>query len=185
MVHHASSDSITPLPSAVLSSLYPDCLVRLQEKVPADHPQTLKTKTVETNPASPPASIGMMGENRKGIIIAVDYPDAATIRENELAFLLNILNACRLGLRDVLIVNLHGVPMTDRQQIHRKYPAEILIMFGLTPADLSLPVRFPEYQRQSFDGVQYLAAHPLERLEQDPQGKKQLWACLKALFLNG
>jgi hypothetical protein len=174
-----------PLPSLVLSSLYPDCLVSVQETAPAARPQTPEIKTEEPVRQHQPASVGMMGENRKGIVIAVDYPDAATIRENELAFLLNILNACRLGLRDVLIINLHGKPAPDRQQIHKTYPAGILIMFGLTPADLSLPVRFPEYQRQSFDGVQYLAAPSLERLEQDPQGKKQLWACLKAMFLNG
>lgn len=185
MADHASYDSEKTLPSVVLSSLYPDCLVRLDDMVSAQKPHAVETAAAPAVHTTKPASIAMMGENRKGIIIAVNYADAATIRENELAFLLNILNACRLGLRDVLIVNLHGIEASVRQQIHKTYPASIVIMFGLTPAELSLPVRFPEYQRQSFDGVQYLAAPPLHGLEQDAQGKKQLWACLKAMFLNG
>lgn len=125
-----------------------------------------------------------LGENRKGIIIGVDYADAATIRENELTFLLNILNACKLGLRDVVILNLHGLPASSKQQCCKMYPASVFLMFGISAADLSLPVRFPDYQRQTFDGVQYLSAPPLSALEHDPLAKKQLWACLKAMFLN-
>lgn len=176
--------TVPTLSAVILSDLYPDTLVRLSEEVlstPA-HPASVEVKQspglTETQPSS-------LGENRKGIIIAVDYPDAATIRESDLTFLLNILNACKLGLRDVVILNLHGLPDASKQQLHKKYPATVFMMFGMTAADISLPVRFPDYQRQTFDGIHYLSAPALTRLEQDAQGKKQLWACLKALFLKG
>jgi DNA polymerase III psi subunit len=143
-----------------------------------DHVKT----TIASSAAPAPSSLG---ENRKGVIIGVDYADAATIRENELTFLLNILNACKLGLRDVVILNLHGLPASSKQQICKMYQASVFLMFGLSAADLSLPVRFPDYQRQTFDGIQYLSAPPLSALEHDPLAKKQLWASLKAMFLNG
>jgi hypothetical protein len=174
---------IPQLSGTILSGLYPDSLV--------SHPETGKT------PESPQAPHGdqsaektesiapsFLGENRKGILIGVDYADAATIREVDLTFLLNILNACKLGLRDVMILNLHGLTPDARQHLHKTYPATVFLLFGLNPADLSLPIRFPDYQRQTFDGVQYLSSPPLYRLEQDAQGKKLLWAGLKAIFLN-
>ena len=175
--------TVPTLSAVILSDLYPDTLISLQEQVSSTpaHPTVEEKQNAgltETLPSS-------LGENRKGIIIAVDYPDAATIRESDLTFLLNILNACKLGLRDVVILNLHGLPDTSKQQLHKKYPATVFMMFGMTAADISLPVRFPDYQRQTFDGIQYLSAPALTRLEQDAQGKKQLWACLKAIFLNG
>lgn len=173
------------LPASILSELYPDSLIRL----PESGIQKPVAATVETG-EFPPAmdahtTASTLGENRKGIIIGVNYADAATIRENELTFLLNILNACKLGLRDVVIVNLNGLAATAKHQLHKTYPASVFLMFGLSAADLSLPVRFPEYQRQTFDGIQYLSAPPLSVLENDPLAKKQLWACLKAIFLNG
>ena len=176
---------VPSLPDSLLAALYPDTLVSLpQEKVPhsAVVSQTTTEKPVQNTQNS---ALSSLGENRKGIIIGVDYDDAATIRENDLTFLLNILNACKLGLRDVLILNLHGVPPDTRQHLHHTHPANVFLMFGLNAADLSLPVRFPDYQRQTFDGLTYLSAPPLHQLEQDAQGKKQLWACLKAIFLNG
>jgi hypothetical protein len=176
--------TIPALSAAILTDLYPDSLVRLPaQDIPV--PGTASSgneKPPQTDAAIIPSSLG---ENRKGIIIAVDYTDAATIRENDLTFLLNILNACKLGLRDVVIINLHGLPTEARQCIHKTFPATVFLMFGVNAADLSLPVRFPEYQRQAFDGIQYLSAPHLASLEQDAQSKKQLWACLKAIFLNG
>lgn len=176
--------TIPTLSADILCGLYPDTLVSLsvEDTQATDNPTTKHSEQSQRPVDAVPSSLG---ENRKGIIIAVDYPDAATIRENDLTFLLNILNACQLGLRDVVILNLHGLPDGAKQQLQKNYPASVFLMFGLTAADLSLPVRFPDYQRQHFDGIQYLSAPPLGRLEQDPQGKKQLWACLKAIFLNG
>jgi hypothetical protein len=178
-------DPAPRLPAAILSDLYPGNLVRLpEEETPPNKVRKQNGKTEAPQPSAT-AMPSSLGENRKGIIIGVDYADAATIRENELTFLLNILNACKLGLRDVVILNLHGWPATTKQEISKTFPATVFLMFGLSAADLSLPVRFPDYQRQTFDGIQYLSAPPLSVLEQDPQGKKQLWACLKAIFLNG
>jgi hypothetical protein len=183
-----SGSSLNPLipalPASILCELYPDSLIRLPA---AGMPQLIEAKPEDKNtppPTETAATPSSLGENRKGIIIGVAYADVATIRENELTFLLNILNACKLGLRDVVILNLHGIPTSTKQQLHKTYPASVFLMFGLSAADLSLPVRFPEYQRQVFDGIQYLAAPPLAALENDAIAKKQLWACLKALFLN-
>lgn len=176
--------TVPTLPASILSDLYPDTLISMQGEASSSpaHAATVEKKHIAGLTDTLPSSLG---ENRKGIIIAVDYPDAATIRESDLTFLLNILNACKLGLRDVVILNLHGLPDASKQQLQHKYPATVFMMFGMSAADISLPVRFPDYQRQTFDGIQYLSAPSLSRLEQDAQGKKQLWACLKAIFLNG
>ena len=175
---------IPRLSATILSGLFPNSLVSHPET--GKTPERLTPQQEDRSAGKPePVAPSSLGENRKGILIGVDYPDAATIREADLTFLLNILNACKLGLRDVMILNLHGLTADARQHLHKTYPATVFLMFGLNPADLSLPIRFPDYQRQTFDGVQYLSSPPLYRLEQDAQGKKLLWAGLKAIFLNG
>lgn len=183
MLNRPTNDTPPKLPASVLGALYQHCLVRLPAP-PADIERPTPAKATPNEAVAPLQVAHTLGDNQQGIILAVDYANAATILESDLTFLLNILNACRLGLRDVLITNLHGMTASERQRLIKTYQAATLIMFGLNPADMNLPIRFPEYQRQSFDGIQYLSAPALSRLEQDPAGKKQLWGCLKSMFLT-
>ncbi len=93
-----------------------------------------------------------------------------------------ILSACKLGPTQFFIC-------TDQEQLHSSFLAMVeaqqankVILFGLDPAHIGLPIHFPLFQIQSFQGVQYLHAPSLDALEIDKQMKMQLWQKLKQIF---
>ena len=132
-----------------------------------------------------PETHKFLGNNRRKITILVNAPDSAFLPDDQLAFLTKILEACRMNIGDVAIVNLASTPAvitTLRQQLT---PAFILL-FGLEPVALRLPINFPTFKIQEYDGCTYLAAPPLEQLVQPGEESKllksKLWVCLKTMF---
>lgn len=93
-----------------------------------------------------------------------------------------ILSACKLDPTQFFIC-------TDQEQLHSSFLAMVeaqqankVILFGIDPAHIGLPIHFPLFQIQSFHGVQYLHAPSLDALEIDKQMKLQLWQKLKQIF---
>lgn len=132
-----------------------------------------------------PGTYKFLGNNRRKITILVNAPDNAFLPDDQLAFLTKILEACRMNIGDVAIVNLASTPAvisTLRQQLT---PAFILL-FGLEPAALRLPINFPTFKIQEYDGCTYLAAPLLEQLvrpgEESKLLKSKLWVSLKTMF---
>lgn len=97
-------------------------------------------------------------------------------------FLEAILKACKLNIAEVAVLT-DKEPMTsDHKEINAHYGAENIILFGLSPSSIALPVYFPPFQVQSFQGTNYLHAPSLEAIEADKTLKVQLWQSLKQLF---
>jgi len=63
-----------------------------------------------------------------------------------------------------------------------KHQPQKIILFGVDPVVMGLPIHFPVFQIQSYQQVQYLHAPSLSELETDKQLKIQLWQKLKQLF---
>ena len=161
------------LPGLILKELYKHSLVDIGKQEPVE--QHSLSKNIISN---------TLGENKKNILILVDYADCATIREPDLLFLLNILNACRLSLKDVIILNIHQVEARDHHSLTSAWKPAVVILFGIDPSAISLPVHFPAHQIQGFAGIRFMHAPDLEKLGSDDAQKRKLWAALKQLFLN-
>lgn len=94
-----------------------------------------------------------------------------------------ILNACKI-VPDKLKVLSSFRHDADAHQLKELYQASFVILFGIEPGDIRLPVHFPYFQPQQHDGVTYLSSPGLADLENDKGAKKQLWESLrKALSL--
>ncbi len=126
-----------------------------------------------------------LGKNNKKISILVDSPDSAFLPDDQLNFLSKILEACRMNLGDVAIVNHHTTPIainTLRQQLQPQH----IILFGIEPTAIRLPINFPEFRNQPYDQCTYLSAPPLKELVPNTADakllKSKLWVCLKTLF---
>ncbi|MBM3441516.1 MAG: hypothetical protein FJX89_02325 [Bacteroidetes bacterium] len=154
----------TPLPGRLLSLLYQDAIVQ---------------PTLHAGTASQADSLGGYS---KRILILVCQPEAAVIQEASLSFLLNILHACRLGMPDVRLINLAHMADKDHQELSRVHTPRIVLIFGAASQEIGLPMRFPDYQVQEFEGIRYLTAPPLDQLERDMPSKKLLWVALKKVF---
>jgi hypothetical protein len=96
-------------------------------------------------------------------------------------FLQGILQACRIDLKDVALAMPHQDNL-DYQQLQETFGSSLVLLFGITPGDIGLPVYFPHFQLQEFSGVTYLSSPDLAILENDKLLKSKLWLCLKQYF---
>jgi hypothetical protein len=123
-----------------------------------------------------------LGENRKKILIVVNYPDVVYIPDKQLGFLTNLLGACKLNLGDTALLNFHHYSAKDFNGILSYFIPQTVLLFGIEPADFGMPLIFPQFQVQPFKESIYLFAPSLQETEPDKILKSKLWVCLKKIF---
>jgi hypothetical protein len=143
------------------------------------------TNTTLPTPSNTTPPIKFLGSNRRHITLLVNAPASPFLPDNQLAFLTKILEACRMTLADVAIVNNAATPITITELKQQLQPKTILL-FGLEPSAIRLPINFPAFRPQDYDGCTYLSAPDLEQLvpnsEESKLLKSKLWVCLKTIF---
>lgn len=65
-----------------------------------------------------------------------------------------------------------------------KTSAKDVLVFGLTPAQMSLNIKVNKYEWAQFENAQILFSDSLEILKDSKELKNQLWASLKNYFLK-
>ena len=159
------------LPGFLLRDLYKESLVELNVI------QQSTDKKTELKDSA-------LGNNQKQVLILVNYTDSQVISDPELSFLLTILNACKLTLNDVVIVNFATEEKITYQKLVQEFKPKVVLLFGVKQASISMPVLFPDFQVQSFMDIRFLSSPPLQSLQQDDTIKRKLWTGLKQLFLS-
>ncbi len=126
-----------------------------------------------------------LGNNQKHITILVHNTEDVYLNDQHLNFLSNILNACKLNLGDVAIVNLYRSPC-DHAQLKAWTSPKYLIAFNIDPISLQLPFNLPHYQVQQYDQISMLFAPSLTLMQDDSREakleKSKLWLSLKKMF---
>jgi hypothetical protein len=102
--------------------------------------------------------------------------------DNELAFLLNLLSACNLGMEDVAVLNIQNAAGLSASFLLDHFNTKTVLLFGITPAEFGLPVSFPEFQVQQFNKAVFLYSPALAVIEPDKLLKSKLWVCLRRIF---
>lgn len=157
------------LPPIVLEQLFNKSLIAVEIQQPA-------------LVAAPLKPVNMLGENKRGVLILVNYNETVFLPENELNFLIGILSACKLTMEDVGIVNLAKSKQLNYQSIQKEISCNILLMFGVLPKAIEMPLDFPYYQLQNYNNHTHLCAPCLSALMNDKTEKGKLWTSLKQLF---
>ena len=160
------------LPAIVLQDLFKNSLIDLN----ADKASTQVTIA---------AAFAFLGRNEKRISIIVNDANTIYLPDEELNFLMGILSACKLSMADVALVNISKAPTLTYTEIGEQLNAEKILLFGVTPAQLQLPLQFPNYQIQKYNNQVYVAAPALNVLLGDKEEKTKLWNCLKQVFAIG
>ncbi len=162
------------LPGFIVREWYKDNLLPL-----------INPSTPNPLPDEPPATCKFLGNNRRRITLLVHSPGSGFMPDNQLTCLTKILEACRMTLADVAIVNNAATPVmiTElRQQLQPK----IVLLFGVEPTAIRLPINFPPFKQLSYDDCMYLSSPALDQLVPDTEDSKllksKLWICLKTLF---
>jgi len=125
--------------------------------------------------------ISYFGGNKQHILLLVNDPDNAFIDDAQLTFLSGILNACKLTLEDIALVNIAD-NSTNYKKLNEDLSPKIIIMFGVIPEEIQLPFVIPQFQKQSYNNQFYIAASSLTDLEDNKDLKRRLWAVLQQLF---
>lgn len=177
------------LPPFVLGELYSKSLVVLENPMTGqEQPQPLPSPTntsqvVISLPTAQP--IKFLGNNSRKIVLLVKYPGEAFLPDEQLQFLTKILGACKLNLGDVAIINQAHFSI-DFEVIQKELSPQQLLLFGIDPSAIRLPIQFPDFKPQSFNGCIFLKSPAAEHLNQENEEarnrKMQLWNALKQLF---
>jgi hypothetical protein len=152
---------------------------------PTPSPAQITPLPAKTPDPAEPASYKFLGNNRRNVAIIVHSPGTPFLPDNQLSFLTKILEACRMNIGDIAIVNAATASVAIaglRQQLN---PTAVLL-FGLEPVAIKLPINFPIFRLQPYDACTYLSAPALSQLVQNSEESKllksKLWVCLKTLF---
>ena len=132
--------------------------------------------------ASNKTAFKFLGDNQKRITILINNTESGILSDKDFNFLAGILNACRLNMSDVAIVNLHNVNEKNYVAINNATNPVTVFMFGIDQLEIGLPIQFPHFQPQPYNNVTYLCAPELDILREDRLLKSKLWVSLKALF---
>ena len=156
------------LNSNLLADLYSDSLVET---------------TTKATPINTPAKrqLKYLGNNQKQVLVVVSYESVPFLPDQELSFLTNVLAACKMSIADIGIINSSGLDESELLNIIDLEAMNILL-FGVEPFQIGLPINFPDFQLQAFNNRTYLKAPTLSEIESDKGLKGSLWNSLKALF---
>lgn len=164
------------LPPLLLADLYKTQLVE-SASIQTDLPPTPeKTKSKK--------GIQYLGKNQKGICLLVSYAKDVYLPDDQLNFLTSILQACRLNLGDVAIIN-HYRDKISFEELRKQLDFNYLLVFGVDCTDLRL-AEIPLFEIQHMNDCQVIYSPAAEQLNnnspESKQLKSKLWICLKQLF---
>jgi len=164
------------LPASLLADFYKTHLVE------AAVPKTGKTAPDE-NPGTK-KTIQYLGKNQKGICLLVAYAKEVYLPDGQLHFLTTILQACRLNLGDVAIINCQREKISF-ETLRLELACNYLLVFGDSFPNIGLDEP-PMFNIQQADDCMILYTPAAEELNHyDASGKllkSRLWTCLKQMF---
>ncbi len=157
------------LPQIVLQVFFKNTLVGIRSE------NNIEQKTVAKR-------FHTLGNNSRHILIMVESEETLYLRDDQLNFLMGILAACNLTMEDVAILNIKKNKSVTYKTVENELKSEKVFLFGVTPAEIELPIDFPNYQIQQYNNQVYLTAPTLSQFQDNNVEKKKLWNCLKQIF---
>jgi len=126
-----------------------------------------------------------LGNNQKQITFVVKSHSEVFVEERHLPFITKMLEACKMNVGDIALVN-HAATPVIIQQLKKQLEPTKLILFGIQSVEIKLPFSFPPFKTQVYDGCTYLCVPSLQELDAEvPESKllkSKLWVCLRKLF---
>ena len=164
------------LPGFVLADLYGKSLVVLNNEMQPTSAQ----KNSETKPEKK-----FLGKYEKPVVVLVNDAENIFIDDESMQFLSGILNACKLNLAQIALINFHNYE-AKFSDLKKEMKPKFLILFGVTALQIELPFTLPDYQVQSYDNAKIMMAPALKMLNNNSAEAKaektKLWKSLKNMF---
>jgi len=163
------------LPPASIAALYGKSLVEPVDEMQASGPAAKEIA----------GEYSIKGSNNGKISLLVNDSADPILSVHHLQFLIRMLEACKMNIDDVAILN-HAHQNIQIKQLKIQLAPTRVVLFGIRSIDIGLPVNFPLFNPQVYDGVTYLFVPSLQELNQENEEgkllKSKLWVCLRQLF---
>ncbi|WP_212006653.1 hypothetical protein [Chitinophaga sp. HK235] len=122
-----------------------------------------------------------LGENQKNIALFIQNENEAYLNDELFNLLTNILNACKLSMQDVSLINTSHYPQLGFADWQSAVKIEKAIVFGTASGPLGL-ADAPLYQIVTVNSTTLLLSDELQLIGADKILKAKLWAGLKQLL---
>ena len=132
----------------------------------------------------PAKQYALLGENRKGLVIAVSLSekDFQALPGNE--FLTKVLTSIKHTPNDVGFVNLAAKEKLQLYELSKETTVNYLLAFGPGLLDMDVNSKVHLYKPASIGNIPLLIADVLADIENDVNKKKLLWNGLQTVFLK-
>lgn len=182
----------TILPAAVIASLYKNSIVQptkvapneatsTQPSIPTTSPQ--KEITITENHTAGP--VKYLGEHHKKIMIIVHDSNAVHVNETDFSLLTSILNACKLTIADIALINIAHQQISLHQMLN-ELPSTLLISFAVDATQLKIKLPTNLYKVTPLGEAHLLFSNSLSSMQgtgvDAKQEKAKLWTVLKKIF---
>ncbi len=157
------------IPIVLIPELYKDSLVQLE----AEQATSINLKE---------SRLTFTGSNLKNILILTEDAHHLHLADTDLEFLANILNACKLNLNDVAIVNLFHNKGADFILLSSQFKPENILLFGVIGASIGIQHHSDNYELTKWQNINIISGDHLSAIATQPELKKKLWLQLKKLF---
>ena len=193
-------DPKTILPAAALVSLFKDTLVLPEKEIKSKENEELALieaigkEAIATTPvhavvneqkATPPAPLKFLGDHLKQIMVIVNDPSAVHLNETDLGLLSSILNACKLTLADIALINTAQQPLSMHEML-TTLPSQLVLAFDLSATQLKIKLPTTLYKPIVLGDTHILFSSSLQSMQGADQTakleKSKLWNALKLLF---
>lgn len=132
----------------------------------------------------PRTAYRLLGENRKGLVIAVSMEEADFQVLPGNVFLSKVLAAIQHSPNDVAFVNIPRGEKLGLFDLAKETKLSSLLAFGPGLLDMTTDSKVNLYKPAAIGQVALLIADPLAAVEPDVTKKKLLWSGLQAIFLK-
>ena len=126
-----------------------------------------------------------LGNNEKKFVVLVNDAGNVYLNDEHLQFLTGVLNACKINLAQIALINLHNHPV-NFQRLKQDLQPVFIVAFGINALQMELPFSMPDYQVQQYSNCTILTAPALNELNQTTAAAKtektKLWNCLKKML---
>ena len=183
------------LPASVLVSLYKDTLVlpdgekkteiihkaeEIKEQLPSENIPIEKPKVKKMV-----GPLKHLGDHHKKILVIVNDPNSVYLNETDFILLTSILNACKLTIADIALVNI-GNQETSLHQILESLPSKIIMCFDVESSELKIKLPNTPYKVNELGESVLFFSKALSTMQgtgvEAKQEKGTLWILLKKLF---
>lgn len=171
-------DNKNILPAAMLVNLYKDSLVLVEI-------EKKKEAIITPPPSIQELPIKFLGDHQKNILILVNDSNAVHLNERDFDLLTSILNACKLTIADIALINLANKNFALHTLLEQA-PSKFVLIFDVNSTTLKIKLPTKLYTPILLGETQLLFSNSLSIMQGLDQSSKieksKLWTSLKQLF---